>query len=72
MLEAGVDILYGTSVCDVAVVNGVITHLLIENKSGRSAVEVGNVVDCSGDADICCFAGEDTVLHGRGNVLAAW
>lgn len=72
LLEAGVEILYGTSVCDVAVANGVITHLLIENKSGRSAVEVGNVVDCSGDADICCFAGEDTVLHGRGNVLAAW
>lgn len=72
LLEAGVEVLYGTSVCDVAVTDGVITHLLIENKSGRSAVVVGNVVDCSGDADICHFAGEDTVLHGRGNVLAAW
>lgn len=72
LLEAGVEILYGTSVCDVAVTDGVITHLMIENKSGRSAVEVGNVIDCSGDADICYFAGEDTVFHGRGNVLAAW
>lgn len=72
LLEAGVEILYGTSVCDVAVTDGVITHLMIENKSGRSAVEVGNVIDCSGDADICYFAGENTVLHGRGNVLAAW
>lgn len=72
LLEAGVEILYGTSVCDVAVSDGIITHLMIENKSGRSAVVVGNVIDCSGDADICHFAGEDTVLHGRGNVLAAW
>ena len=72
LLEAGVEILYGTSVCDVSVENGEITHLLIENKSGRSAVEVGNVIDCSGDADVCVFAGEDTALHGKGNVLAAW
>lgn len=72
VLEAGVEILYGTSVCDVAVTDGTITHLIIENKSGRSAIAVGNVVDCSGDADVCHFAGEDTVLHGRGNVLAAW
>ena len=72
LLEAGVEILYGTSVCDVAVENGEITHLLIENKSGRSAVEVGNVIDCSGDADICVFAGEDTAMHGKGNVLAGW
>ena len=72
LLEAGVEILYGTSVCDVAVSDGEITHLMIENKSGRSAVVVGNVVDCSGDADVCHFAGEETVLHSRGNVLAAW
>ena len=72
LLEAGVEILYGTSVCDVSVTDGEITHLLIENKSGRSAVEVGNVIDCSGDADVCVFAGEDTAMHGKGNVLAAW
>ena len=72
LLEAGVEILYGTSVCDVAVNDGTITHLMIENKTGRSAVAVGNVVDCSGDADICYYAGEATELHGRGNVLAAW
>ncbi|MBO5868316.1 MAG: FAD-dependent oxidoreductase [Oscillospiraceae bacterium] len=72
LLEAGVEILYGTSVCDVAVTDNSITHLMIENKTGRSAVEVGNVVDCSGDADVCHFAGEETVLHGRGNVLAGW
>lgn len=72
LLEAGVEILYGTSVCDVSLANNEITHLMIENKSGRSAVAVGNVVDCSGDADICVFAGENTALHGKGNVLAGW
>ncbi len=72
LLREGVEILYGTSVCDVSVQNGMITHLLIENKSGRSAVEVGNVVDCSGDADVCHFAGEDTAKHSKGNILAAW
>lgn len=72
VVESGVELLYGTSVCDVAVQDGEITHLMIENKSGRSAVKAGNVIDCSGDADICAFAGEDTCVHGHGNILAAW
>lgn len=72
LIKEGVEILYGTTVCDVAVTDGVITHLLIENKSGRSAVEVGNVIDCSGDADVCYFAGEDTAEYTIGNNLAAW
>ena len=72
LLKAGVELLYGTVVCDVSVEDGCITHLMIENKSGRSAVEVGNVIDCSGDADVCVQAGEDTVIYGEGNVLASW
>ena len=72
LLDEGVEILYGTSVCDVCVENNIITHLLIENKSGRSAVCTENVIDCSGDADVCIFAGEDTVEFNRGNTLAAW
>lgn len=72
LLQAGVEILYGTSVCEVSVEDGRITHLILENKSGRSAVRTGNVIDCTGDADICHFAGEETVNHGTGNILAAW
>jgi hypothetical protein len=45
---------------------------MIENKSGRSAVEVGNVIDCSGDADVCARAGENTLLYTKGNILAGW
>ena len=66
------EILYGTTVCATNVEDGTITHLIIENKTGRSAVEVGNVIDCSGDADVCVQAGEDTVIYGEGNVLASW
>ena len=72
LLENNVEILYGTTVCDVAVDADTITHLVIENKSGRSAVAAGNVIDCSGDADVCRFAGEETALYTPGNGLAAW
>lgn len=72
LLEEGVELLYGTAVCDAAVSGGRITHLIVENKSGRSAIEVQNVIDCSGDADVCKFCGENTALFGQGNVLAGW
>lgn len=72
LLDNGVELLYGTTVCDVIIKDGVITHLIVENKSGRSAIACGNVIDCSGDADICKYAGEDTAQYGKGNILAAW
>lgn len=72
LLKEGVEILYGTTVCDAPVEDGRITHLIIENKSGRSAVKVGNVLDCSGDADVCYYAGEDTAVFEFGNTLSAW
>jgi hypothetical protein len=34
----------------------------VENKSGRSAIAVRNVVDCTGDADICKLSGEKTEI----------
>lgn len=72
LLDSGVQILYGTTICDTMVHDGVITHLIVENKSGRSAIACGNVIDCSGDADVCRYAGENTAQYGRGNILAAW
>lgn len=73
LIENGVDILYGTAVCETMVKKGVITHLITENKSGREAIGVKSVVDCTGDADICHLAGENTALSERnGNILAAW
>jgi hypothetical protein len=46
--------------------------VIVENKSGRSAIEAGAVVDATGDADICYLAGAKTELHAGGNGLASW
>ncbi|GHV43258.1 hypothetical protein AGMMS49546_24310 [Spirochaetia bacterium] len=70
--EAGVEILYGTSVCAVILNDKRIEALVIENKSGRSALMVKAVVDATGDADICKQSGVKTEQFGRGNVLASW
>lgn len=72
LLEHGVEILYGTSVCAVQLENECITDLIIENKSGRQAVRVGAVADCTGDADIFQLSGTGTALYAQKNVLAAW
>ncbi len=72
LLSEGVEILYGTYVCGANVENDKVTHLFVENKSGRLAVEAKTVVDCTGDADVCKLAGEDTVEFENGNILAAW
>ena len=70
--EAGVSILYGTSVCEVKTENERITHLIVENISGRSAVAVKTVVDASGNAVAAQLAGEETALFAAGNMMAAW
>ena len=52
ILEAGVHILYDTVVCEVRRRRGKITHVVVENKSGRRAIACRAVVDATGDADI--------------------
>jgi hypothetical protein len=70
--ETGVTIRYGTVACAVQTASGRIESVVVENKSGRSAIRVKNVVDCSGDADICHLAGADTYVNPKGNGLADW
>lgn len=72
LTDLGVKILFGTLVAQTVVEDGRITHVVVENKSGRSAIEVESVIDCTGDADICHQAGAPTELHGNGNALAGW
>lgn len=73
LLDNGVRILYGTSAVAVQKEDKKITAVILENKSGRSAVAVKrSVVDCTGDADICKYAGAETALYTPGNVVAAW
>ena len=72
LIKAGVKILYDTQICSVNTNGDKIDAMIVENKSGRCAYEVKSVVDASGDADICKFAGEKTVNFAPGNILAAW
>ncbi|SHI20309.1 FAD dependent oxidoreductase [Sporobacter termitidis DSM 10068] len=72
LLELGVTVLYGTLACAVTTEGGAITSVVVENKSGRSAIAVESVIDCTGDADICHLAGARTALHDGGNGLASW
>ncbi len=71
VLNAGVKILYDTRLSAVKRTRKGISHLILENKSGRFAMEVGAVVDASGDADVCYMAGEDTEISDA-NVAAGW
>lgn len=72
LLENGVKILYGTSVCATTVENRKITSVITENKSGRIAFSGKAFVDASGDADLCYLSGAKTVQFSQGNVLASW
>ena len=70
--EAGVEILYGTSICSVIMEGRQIRAAVIENKSGRSAIALNAVVDATGDADVCLLSGAPTHPFGPGNALASW
>lgn len=72
LTDAGVKILYGTLAAETIVADGKITAVLVENKSGRSAIRVRSVVDATGDADICKLSGADCAVTQAGNTLAAW
>ncbi|MBO4929343.1 MAG: FAD-dependent oxidoreductase, partial [Clostridia bacterium] len=72
LLEAGVEILYGTYAVGVNMEDGKIRHLITENKSGRQAYRVDSVVDATGDCDIATLSGAPTEKFRQGNILAAW
>lgn len=72
LLENGVRILYGTVVCGTEVLDERIRYVTVENKSGRSAIRVRSVIDCSGDADVCALCGAPTRLHAAKNPQANW
>lgn len=56
--EAGVEIWYDTRLCSAS--SDGLTHVIVENKSGRLALEARAFVDATGDADLCFLAGEAT------------
>ena len=72
LLDAGVTILYDTTICNVLTNQDKVEYAILENKSGRGSYKVKSVVDATGDADLCKFAGEDTVNFAGKNRLSAW
>ncbi|MBQ4115830.1 MAG: FAD-dependent oxidoreductase [Clostridia bacterium] len=72
LLENNVRILYGSYAVGVSKNNDKIDAVIVENKSGRQAISVRNVVDATGDCDIALFADAPTETFKQGNVLAAW
>ncbi len=70
-LNAGVELLYFSSVIDARVTNNKINGVLISNKSGLSYIEADFFIDCTGDADMTHLAGYPTVkATDRGGSLA--
>jgi len=57
LLTAGIDLLLETRVIAAEVLNGRITHVLTQNKSGLAAVPAAAVIDATGDADVAALSG---------------
>ncbi len=55
--EAGAEILFHTYFSDVIMEDNIIKGIIVENKSGRSAIMGKVIVDASGDADVAYRAG---------------
>ena len=67
--EAGVDVLFHTTVCDVVMKDERnIEALIVANKSGISAYKAPVFVDCTGDADIYAFSGGEFEIGDKGDV----
>jgi len=71
VLENNIKLYYDTRFCDVVLENNEIKAILIENKSGRCAILGKNIIDASGDADVCYKAGENVVSL-RNNRKSGW
>lgn len=61
LVEEGVTILYDARMTDVIVRDGEVKAVEVATKRGPMLVSAKAFVDCTGDADLCYFAGEDTV-----------
>jgi hypothetical protein len=63
LAEANVRVLYQTWACEPVVEDGRITAVVIQNKSGRQAIEASVIIDATGDGDIFAAAGEPFELE---------
>lgn len=56
-LESGVRLMTGATLSGCMTEGGRVTHAVIEGKSGPEAVAARCFIDCTGEADLCRFAG---------------
>ena len=61
-LEAGVELLFHTSVIKAEQEEGQVTSVTITNPSGISSISADTYIDCTGDADVAHLAGFPTTL----------
>lgn len=71
LLDAGVEILYDTPVCDVVVEDNRICRVLISTIEGCCGIVPGQVIDTTGDAVVCRLSGEKTDIYTK-NRFASW
>lgn len=71
LLKNHVTLFYDTRFCSVVKEGRHIRAVVVESKSGRTAILCKAVVDTSGEADVCVAAGEKTPSIG-GNVRCGW
>lgn len=70
LLHHGVDILFHAHAAAVIKTDHRVTHVVVETKSGRSAIAANAFIDCSGDGDLAAQAGvEFEVGDGHGSGL---
>lgn len=65
VLAGGVEILFHTSLVDVAAARGRVSSLMLHNKSGLQRVKGRYVIDCTGEGDLAAMAGFPTVKGGE-------
>jgi len=67
LLEAGVTLLCRTLVVNTEKTGSRVRAIVVENKSGRSTLPAGAIVDCTGDGDLAARSGAEFELGSRGN-----
>lgn len=72
LIKENVEILYGSYAVATDVKDSKINAVIVENKSGRFAVQAKSIVDATGDCDIAHFSSAPCKTFKQGNVLASW
>ncbi len=70
VLGSGCEVLLHSQAVEAIVKDGAVCGAVIENKSGRRAILARRVIDCTGDADLACFAGCDYHVGRPGDGLS--